>query len=329
MPSPNRSRSLSALLVAALAASALAASTLAASAAAAHAQSADSLHLAASADKSVNFLIVGDWGHAGEGFQRLVAAQMAAAVKARKADFIVSVGDLFYPDGVASVDDPQWRASFEDVYSQFSLYIPWYGVLGNHEYRGNPQAIVDYSKRARRWRIPSRYYDIKMPVSAGVTAEFLYIDTSPFVAEYRAAPGKYDFAATDTAKQRRWIDSTLRASKAQWKFIVGHHNVYSGGKRTVVPEMERLLNPLMQKYGVAAYFCGHEHHLEHIVPLPGGPSYFISGAGYEASAATGTAGTRFVNATAGFMAATLTADSMSVQVVDYAGKLLYQTNIRR
>ena len=106
------------------------------------------------AAKAVSFLVVGDWGHAGEGAQRAVAAQMAAAARSTKADFVISVGDLFYPDGVASVDDPQWRTSFEDVYAQFALYIPWYVVLGNHEYRGNPQAIVDYGRRARRWRMP-------------------------------------------------------------------------------------------------------------------------------------------------------------------------------
>lgn len=254
---------------------------------------------------------------------------MAATSKALKADFILSVGDLFYPDGVASVDDPQWRTSFEDVYSQFALYIPWYGVLGNHEYRGNPQAIVDYTKRARRWRIPQRYYDVKVPVGDGVNAEFLFIDTSPFIAEYRKDASKYDFTATDTARERRWIDSTLRASKAQWKFIVGHHNVYSGGKRTVVPEMERLLNPLMKKYGVSAYFCGHEHHLEHIVPAGEAPHYFISGAGYEANPAEGTTGTRFVSASAGFLAASLWPDSLVVQAVDAKGAQLYRTSIRR
>ena len=283
----------------------------------------------ASAPRPVSFLVVGDWGHAGEGAQRAVAAQMAATAKAAKADFIISAGDLFYPDGVASVDDPQWRTSFEDVYTQFALYIPWYVVLGNHEYRGNPQAIVDYARRARRWRIPDRYYDIKVPVGGGATAEFLFIDTSPFIGEYRRDAGKYDFRGADTVRQKRWLDSTLRASTAQWRFIIGHHNVYSGGKRTVVPEMERLLVPLMRKYHVAAYFCGHEHHLEHIQPSDAGPSYFISGAGYEANPAAGTNGTRFVAAQSGFLRAMLTADSMLVEAVDSGGRRLYRTTVRR
>ncbi|MEJ0065789.1 MAG: hypothetical protein WDM85_10455 [Caulobacteraceae bacterium] len=34
-------------------------------------------------------------------------------------------------DGVASVNDPKWRTSFEDVYTAPSLQVPWYVALGN------------------------------------------------------------------------------------------------------------------------------------------------------------------------------------------------------
>lgn len=67
-------------------------------------------------------------------------------------EFIISVGDNFYTNGVASVDDPMWKTSFEDIYKGANLFIDWYPVLGNHDYRGNPQAQIDYSKRSRRWK---------------------------------------------------------------------------------------------------------------------------------------------------------------------------------
>ena len=41
-----------------------------------------------------------------------------------------------------------------------SCQCPWYGVLGNHEYRGNTQAMMDYSEISRRWNMPDRYYTL-------------------------------------------------------------------------------------------------------------------------------------------------------------------------
>ena len=225
--------------------------------------------------------------------------------------------------------DPQWKTSFEDIYTALSLGIDWYVALGNHDYRGRPQAQLEYSIVSRRWRLPALYYKVSKTVAPGVTADFLIIDTTPFMNDYRKEPDKYALAGTDTAAQRRWIAQTLATSKAKWKFIVGHHNVYSGGKRTVEPDMERLLVPVMTKYGVAAYICGHEHHLEHIAPGGTGLQFLISGGGAEGHPAEGTKGTKFVSSEAGFMALALSTDSLLVQAIDYRGKLLYRAAIRR
>ena len=78
----------------------------------------------------LNFLVFGDWGRNGEQDQMEVAAQMAIAAKDIDAKFIISVGDNFYENGVASVDDPQWQTSFEKVYSAPSLQVPWHVIAG-------------------------------------------------------------------------------------------------------------------------------------------------------------------------------------------------------
>ena len=296
------------------------------------AQQRDTMTLTVPAKGTLNFLAMGDWGHNGESPQREVAVQMGATAKAVSADFLLIVGDNFYPDGVRSVNDPQWRRSFEDVYTAYSLNVEWFVALGNHDYRGSPQAEIDYSRVSRRWRMPARYYAITKTLADGTAADFLIIDSNPFIDEYRKDPRKYPMAGTDTAKQRRWIDSTLKASKSKWKFIVGHHNVYSGGKRTVMPDMERLLLPLMKKYDVAAYICGHEHQIEHIAPSgERGVQYFISGGGGEANKneLPGTTGTHFVSRGPGFMTFSLARDSLLVQAVSEQGKLLYRTSVHR
>jgi acid phosphatase len=104
-------------------------------------------------DPLVSFLAVGDWGRDGEFLQVEVAKRMGQAAQALEAAFVISVGDNFYEDGVASVDDPKWKTSFEDVYTAPSLQVPWYVALGNHDYRGEAQAQLDYARTrpAGRW----------------------------------------------------------------------------------------------------------------------------------------------------------------------------------
>jgi hypothetical protein len=278
---------------------------------------------------ALSFLVVGDWGQHGTPDQRRVARQMGVTATALGAAFVISTGDNFYPNGVASSNDAQFRATFETVYTDKSLMVDWYPVLGNHDYHGKPDAEVEYSAKSPRWRMPARYYTVKKEVAPGMTAEFFFIDTNPIVADFDGRPERYPAFRADTVAQRRWLDSTLKASTAQWKFIVGHHHVYSGGIRPTQRETEALLVPRMKEFGVAAYICGHEHHLEHIIPAGSSVSYFISGAGSEVRHVNKREGTRFAASELGFMAMSLTADSLLVQVVDDHGKVLYRTRVQR
>jgi hypothetical protein len=114
-----------------------------------------------------SFIALDDWGRNGEYNQHSVAGQMAVAARALDVQFILALGDNFYPSGVRSTADPQWRASFEDVYSAHALNVDWYVVLGNHDYKGNPQAEVDYSRVSRRWRMPARYDSVRQTIRGG------------------------------------------------------------------------------------------------------------------------------------------------------------------
>jgi tartrate-resistant acid phosphatase type 5 len=62
------------------------------------------------------------------------------------AKFIATCGDNFQVSGIASAQDPLWMVNFENVYKGLSLQTEWFPVLGNHDYRGSPQAEIDYSK---------------------------------------------------------------------------------------------------------------------------------------------------------------------------------------
>ena len=56
---------------------------------------------------------------------------MAKVCEASGCDLVLLLGDNFYPSGVLSVDDLQFKTKFEEVYG--NIKIPFFVVLGNHD----------------------------------------------------------------------------------------------------------------------------------------------------------------------------------------------------
>ena len=100
---------------------------------------------------SVNLYIANDLGRNGYYDQKTIADLMGEMAEDVGPEAILAIGDVHHFNGVASVNDPLWRTNFEDIYSHPELMIDWFPVLGNHEYRGNTQAVMDYGKVSRRW----------------------------------------------------------------------------------------------------------------------------------------------------------------------------------
>jgi tartrate-resistant acid phosphatase type 5 len=285
--------------------------------------------------KSLQFIVMGDWGRNGADHQKQVATQMAKTAEEAGIDFIISTGDNIYPKGVASEFDPRWKYSFEDIYQSFALQEDWYVVLGNHDYGSNPDAQVAYSRISSRWHMPSRYYSKKFTLNGDTTQQilFLFIDTTPLVRGYYR--GGHNVAGADTTAQKAWIEKTLAdaASNAnvKWKILVGHHPMYTGGGRTENNDtrtIRRILLPLCEKYKVGAYIAGHEHSLQHIVPQPG-IHQFVSGAASERTPARMLPISKFAGHDYGFMVFSATPEKILVQVVNDQGAILYTTELTR
>ena len=276
----------------------------------------------------LRFLIFGDWGREGQFHQTDVATQMGLAAATRKCRFIISVGDNFYDKGVQTATDSQWKSSFEGIYTASSLAVPWYVILGNHDYKGRPEAQLDYAKAHPDWKMPARYFSAVEPITKTENVEFFFIDTSPFVEEYQTKEEMRDeIVSQDTNAQVAWLDQALSNSKATWKIVIGHHPIFSGGsEHGDQPELIREINPLLEKHGVPAYFNGHDHDLQHIVR--GSVEYFNTGAGSKVRPPGPTEGSRFYKGTPGFMAVSLGVEKMHVDVIDYTGALLYQAEVK-
>lgn len=108
--------------------------------------------------KEVNFFLANDLGRNGYYDQKPIAELMGLMAEEIGPECVLAAGDVHHFDGVQSVNDPLWMTNYELIYSHPELMIDWLPILGNHEYRGSTQAVMDYSDVSRRWEMPARYY---------------------------------------------------------------------------------------------------------------------------------------------------------------------------
>jgi acid phosphatase len=262
------------------------------------------------AAQSVSFITFGDWGREGKYGQQETADAMGKYAEDNKTDFILILGDNFYPVGVKSIEDPHWKLSFENVYTAPSLQIPWYITLGNHDYGGNVQAQVDYSINSSRWKLPARYYSFERNIDEKTSALFVVIDTSPFIKSYLSLDSNNeeldtasvnDLRRQDTKQQLRWLDSILASSTAKWKIVAAHHPVYSGGEHGDTPELIDDLDPILIRYNVNLYLCGHDHDMQHIKRPGSNVHYMVAGSGSKLRKTTKTEYSLFAASENGFL----------------------------
>ena len=245
-------------------------------------------------------------------------------------DFVVSVGDNFYPKGVVSEFDPLWHYSFENIYTAHSLQCDWYPVMGNHDYHSDVDAQIRYSKISRRWNLPSLYYSKEIALGKGKEkgsdkALLIMIDTDPFLH-----PDKADYVATEM----KWLNETLEKAspEVKWKIVIGHHPFCTVGPRITNYDtitMKKALAKTLEDHKVDVYLSGHEHSLQHL-KQEGFTHQFISGAGSELTPVTaGIPYSKFQASEHGFMYFSIDAARLNVKAVNFKGDVLYETQLTK
>ena len=279
--------------------------------------------------KSFNFIIVSDWGWNGYKHQQEVADQMAKTADSINAKFIATCGDNFQLSGVASTQDPLWALNFENVYKGLSLQVEWFPVLGNHDYKGNTQAEIDYSKISRRWRLTDHYYTFSKKVNDSISARFIFLDTPPLVEEYHKKDGYPDVVNQDTAKQMRWLKEVLSNAKEQWILVFGHHPIYSASKKHGnTKEMIAGVKPLLEQYHAQIYFCGHDHDLQHLHEKGGKVDYIVTGTGGETRECSSNELSIFSKSEPAFSAVSMKGDSLRICFIGVKGNIIYNFSRR-
>jgi acid phosphatase len=275
---------------------------------------------------SLNFLVISDFGGQGGKIQKDVAVQMGKIAQLEKTKFIITGGDNFHQNGIPSAHDPRWKSEYEDIYSDLSLMVPWYASLGNHDYVGNAQADIEYSKLSTRWKMPDRYYTHTEKINDTSDVLFVHIDTSPFITDYRNNDSIYHVLGQDIHKQLKWIDSVLASSRALWKIVVGHHPIYSSvGNHGNTKELIDDVLPLLQKYGVRIYICGHEHFLQYLVH--GNINFFVCGGGAASRPVSDREDVKFGVGSPGFLSMKITPVFVTGVYFDDKGNNLFSATI--
>lgn len=282
---------------------------------------------------STTIYIANDLGRNGYFEQKTVAELMGWMADVADPEFVAAIGDVHHFEGVASVDDPLWMTNYELIYSHPDLMLDWYPLLGNHEYRGNTQAVLDYGEVSRRWVMPGRYYAVEKEVEDGnEKILYVFIDTTPLIDKYRRDTEDYpDAGKQSIAAELEWLEATLAASTAKWKVVMGHHPIYadtdkSESERT---DMQRRVQPLLDKYGVDAYICGHIHNFQHIQAKGSRVQYFVNTSGSLSRDVKPIEGTQFCSGDEGFMILSTADNLMRFFLVNYKGEIIYQYDIKK
>ncbi|KAM4038257.1 tartrate-resistant acid phosphatase type 5 isoform 1-T1 [Anomaloglossus baeobatrachus] len=239
-------------------------------------------------DPSLRFAVIGDWGglplppYTTEQ-ELLVADELANTASKWGADFILSVGDNFYYDGVKNVTDIRFKATFENVFDGESLrHVPWYVLAGNHDHNGNITAQVAYTNVSSRWIYPDLYYDLSFKIpSTNVTVRLLMLDTVVLCGNSDDFVGGQPLGAANVKlaeKQLNWLVEKLQTSKDEYLLVAGHYPVWSIAEHGPTSCLVQHVEPLLKKYRVTAYLCGHDHNMQYLQDNSG-IGYVLSGAG--------------------------------------------------
>lgn len=282
-------------------------------------------------DNKFNFYIANDLGRNGYYDQKPIAEQMGVMGEEIGPEFVVAPGDVHHFEGVRSVSDPLWMTNFELIYSHPELMIDWFPTLGNHEYRGNTQAVLDYSHVSRRWTMPARYYT-KSFADEGVTLRILWLDTAPLIDKYRNASTTYpDACRQDRNRQLAWTDSVLNAATEDWVIVVGHHPIYAetpkdNSERT---DLQTRLDPVLRKHKVDMYICGHIHNFQHIRVPDSDIDYIVNSSGSLSRKVKPIEGTQFCSPEPGFSVCSAGKKELTLRMIDKKGNILYTVSRKK
>ena len=199
-------------------------------------------------DDAFSFTIIGDTQR-----NPAITAKVAKLMWERRPNFVVHCGDVV-DDGAAKW---QWTGDLFKPCSELFGRVAVFPCIGNHE--KNHDHYYKYFSLPK----PEYYYSYKYG-----NAEFFVLDTN----------GRRDL--TEKGEQYKWLEKSLAASDAKWKFCYHHHPPYCSddddygnswrGPTASGDVRVRNFVKLYEKYNVDMAFNGHVHVYERTWPIRAG-----------------------------------------------------------
>ncbi len=273
----------------------------------------------------VKLLVANDLGRNGAYEQKTIAATMGKVAEEMGPDAVLAIGDTFHYMGIQSVNDPLWYTNFELIYNHPELQVPWHPVLGNHEYRGNSQAVLDYSNISRRWEMPARYYTkVYDDNDTDTSVRIVFLDTAPIIDKYRKDKEQYpDVCKQDMEKQLAWLDSVLENAKEDWVIVVGHHPIHAETSKSSSErsDLQKRIVPILKKHKVKLAIGGHVHNFQHI--RVDGINYVVNSSGSQSRKVKTLPETLYCSSEPGFSTIEAGKNNLEYKMLDKTGKVIY------
>jgi len=222
--------------------------------------------------------------------QKYVAEQMKKLAPTVKPDYVINVGDNFYPGGIGFAcgaagnnppadPDGHGRIHFDEVYGNNPGGLdgkPWMSVLGNHDYggyawfQGWDQQIFQTWNR-ENWIMPGQFWHRKVQYEDFKVHYFFlesnFVDANDHSASHwicqHGSPGQTCWGVTQASCQgwlnQAWQDSIkmveneLKTSDAEWHIIVTH---FPAETVTANPAFQKL----NEQYSIDLVVTGHAHY---------------------------------------------------------------------
>lgn len=272
----------------------------------------------------LTFALLGDTG-SGQAPQYEIAKQLENS----GVDLVLHAGDIIYTE--FTLDRADFRCL--SVYGRHMRTTPYYFTFGNHDlYSGSDQPFLDtFYLPTNSMTGTEHYYSFDHGDAHFVS---LFIPTlTPFVQspQYQLSEG---------SPQYRWLTNDLARSPKHWKFLFFHSPVNTSGPHRFDDydvngeldrlQIQRLIMPVAERYGVQMIFNGHDHDFERFTPTNGIYSVVTGGGGYglypltQRDPASAQFWSRFH-----YTRVTIHGDTLRLEAVDQSGQVFDGMTVTR
>lgn len=219
----------------------------------------------------LSIIALGDQGSGSLRQWAVGRAMETVAERDGRLDLVALLGDNFYGEVLTGVDDVNWQTKFEKVYhGRWLSHVPFYAVLGNHDYLGSQQVELDYARLhsgSGRWQMPASTY----------TRDFGQVDGRPLLrVVFLDSAGSADDLEGQVQAMEQAFEQPGPAPV--WRMVTAHHPLRDVVSQQQDQQLAAALLPTLLRQHVDLYLSGHDHSHQ-LVLRPGEPAWVISGGG--------------------------------------------------